>query len=86
MSTLSVSFKEPNQAGNLLVARIICKSSMEPFITDSLGNTWMTVYARRRFKKFWVVRAVVQNCAPGKDTVTATFTGDDGRLLIGEAN
>lgn len=48
---ISLSFKFPNESGNLLVAFVESRSPLENSIaTDSIGNSWMQNGRPRRWK------------------------------------
>ncbi len=84
MGVASVKFALRNNAGNLLLTRVVCESRTQPFVTDSNGNTWTTYYSRLFFKKYWVVKAYVRDCASGDNAVTATYDGQRGLLRVAE--
>lgn len=61
-STFTVTYTQPNTAGNLLVMAI--RGAVDPAITDTAGNAWQSTSADKRF---WYAAA-----KGGANTVTVT--------------
>jgi hypothetical protein len=72
--TNSVTFASGNGAGNAIVVSVVWSNTGAVSLSDTRGNTYASVGARRTWNSSWSEQTfVARNVQAGANTITATF-------------